>query len=98
MVSLLIRGDTRAEHAAWKVCMDNILGLEIAESWVAQSPFYLTNCIIFAIEEASEKWIFCRTEWAVIYSRLMIYFGERLTEQAQVQERGLHRKAYTSET
>jgi hypothetical protein len=34
-----------------------------------------------AVEEASKKWIFRHQEWAVIYSQLMIYFGERLAEQ-----------------
>ncbi len=32
--------------------------------------------------ELSKKWIFRHREWAVIYSQLMIYFGERLVEQA----------------
>jgi transposase-like protein len=42
----------------------------------------LIKQVYLAIEEASKKWIFRHREWAVIYSQLMIYFGERLAEQA----------------
>jgi transposase-like protein len=42
----------------------------------------LIKQVYLAVEEASKKWIFRHREWAVIYSQLMIYFGERLAEQA----------------
>ena len=42
----------------------------------------LIKQVYLAVEEASKKWIFRHREWAVIYSQLMIYFGERLVEQA----------------
>jgi len=42
----------------------------------------LVKQVYLAIEQASKKWIFRHREWAVIYSRLMIYFGERLAERA----------------
>jgi transposase-like protein len=37
--------------------------------------------VYLAIEGASKKWIFRHREWPVIYSQLMIYFGDHLTEQ-----------------
>jgi putative transposase len=42
----------------------------------------LVKQVYLAIEDASKKWIFRHREWAVIYSQLMIYFGERLGERA----------------
>jgi putative transposase len=41
----------------------------------------LVKQVYLAIEGASKKWIFRHREWPVIYSQLMIYFGDRLTEQ-----------------
>jgi hypothetical protein len=34
-----------------------------------------------AIDQAPKICIFRRREWAVIYSQLMIYFGDRLAER-----------------
>jgi putative transposase len=42
----------------------------------------LTKQVYLAIEEASRKWTMRHREWAVIYSQLMIYFGDRLAERA----------------
>jgi transposase-like protein len=42
----------------------------------------LTKQVYLAIEEASRKWTMRHRDWAVIYSQLMIYFGDRLAEQA----------------
>jgi transposase-like protein len=41
----------------------------------------LVKQVYLAIDDASKKWIFRHREWAVIYSQLMIYFGERLGER-----------------
>jgi len=41
----------------------------------------LVKQVYLAIEGASRKWIFRHRDWAMIYSQLMIYFGERLTER-----------------
>jgi putative transposase len=41
----------------------------------------LVKQVYLAIEEASRKWTLRHREWAVIYSQLMIYFGERLEER-----------------
>jgi len=41
----------------------------------------LVKQVYLAIEQASRKWIFRHREWAVIYSQLMIYIGERLAER-----------------
>ena len=40
----------------------------------------LVKQVYLAIAEASKKWTMRHREWAVIYSQLMIYFGDRLTE------------------
>ena len=41
----------------------------------------LVKQVYLAIEGASRKWIFRHRDWAMIYSQLMIYFGDRLTER-----------------
>jgi len=38
--------------------------------------------VYLAVEEAAKKWTFRRRDWAMIYSQLMIYFGDRLGERA----------------
>jgi putative transposase len=35
-----------------------------------------------AMEEASKKWTFRRRDWAMIFSQLVIFFGDRLGKQA----------------
>jgi putative transposase len=42
----------------------------------------LVKQVYLAIEQASKKWIFRHRQWAVIYSQLMIYFGDRLAVRA----------------
>jgi putative transposase len=42
----------------------------------------LIKQVCLAVEEAVEKWTFRHRGWAMIYSQLMIYFGERLAECA----------------
>jgi len=42
----------------------------------------LVKQVYLAIEGASRKWIFRHREWPVIYSQLMIYFGDRLAGRA----------------
>jgi transposase-like protein len=51
----------------------------LKSSYLQNQP-YLRR-VYLAIVEASKKWIFRHRDWAVIYSQLMIYFGERLAEQ-----------------
>jgi len=41
----------------------------------------LVKQVYLAIEAASRKWTMRHREWAVIYSQLMIYFGDRLAER-----------------
>jgi putative transposase len=42
----------------------------------------LIKQIYLAVEEAAKKWTFRHRDWAMIYSQLMIYFGDRLGERA----------------
>lgn len=42
----------------------------------------LVKLVFQAVEEASKKWTSRRRDWAVIYSQLMIFFGDRLRKQA----------------
>ena len=42
----------------------------------------LIKLVFLAVEEASKKWTFRHREWAIIYSQLMILFGDRLGKQA----------------
>lgn len=58
----------------------------------------LVKQVCLAIEGASRKWIFRHREWPVIYSQLMIYFGDRLAERVLIQKGSLHRKPYTPPT
>jgi putative transposase len=38
----------------------------------------LIKQVYLAVEEAAKKWTFRHRDWAMIYSQLMIYFGDRL--------------------
>jgi len=51
----------------------------------------LIKQVYLAVEEAAKKWTFRHRDWAMIYSQLMIYFGDRLGERAQMQKRSSHR-------
>jgi putative transposase len=42
----------------------------------------LIKQVYLAVEEAAKKWTFRHRDWAMIYSQLMIYFGDRLGERA----------------
>jgi transposase-like protein len=42
----------------------------------------LIKLVFLAVEEASKKWTFRRRDWAMIYSQLVIFFGDRLGKQA----------------
>jgi len=42
----------------------------------------LLKQVYLAVEEAANKWTFCHRDWAMIYSQLMIYFGDRIGERA----------------
>ena len=42
----------------------------------------LIKQVSLAVEEAAKKWTFRHRDWAMIYSQLMIYFGDRLDERA----------------
>ena len=42
----------------------------------------LIKQVCLAVEEAAKKWTFRHRDWAMIYSQLMIYFGDRLGERA----------------
>lgn len=41
----------------------------------------LIKLVFLAVEEASKKWTFRRRDWAMIYSQLVIFFGDRLGKQ-----------------
>jgi putative transposase len=41
----------------------------------------LIKLVFLAVEEASKKWTFRHQDWAMIYSQLMIFFGDRLGKQ-----------------
>ena len=41
----------------------------------------LIKQVYLAVEEAAKKWTFRRRDWAIIYSQLIIYFGDRLAER-----------------
>ncbi len=41
----------------------------------------LIKLVFLAVEEASKKWTFRHRDWAMIYSQLMIFFGDRLGKQ-----------------
>lgn len=41
----------------------------------------LIKLVFLAVEEASKKWTFRHLDWAMIYSQLMIFFGDRLGKQ-----------------
>ncbi|MCX6570757.1 MAG: hypothetical protein NT006_04955 [Candidatus Aminicenantes bacterium] len=51
----------------------------------------LIKQVYLAVEEAAKKWTFRHRDWAMIYCQLIIYFGDRLGERAQMQKRDLHR-------
>ncbi|GEM_PF-287910 len=57
--------------------------------------FPIDQPVILAIEAALKKSAFRHREWAVIYSQLMIYLGDRLADLAQMRKRSLQRKACT---
>jgi putative transposase len=42
----------------------------------------LIKQVYLAVEEAAKKWTLRHRDWAMIYSQLMIYFGDRLGERA----------------
>ncbi len=42
----------------------------------------LLKQVYLAVEEAANKWTFRHRDWAMIYSQLMIYFGDRMGERA----------------
>ena len=42
----------------------------------------LIKQVYLAVEEAARKWTFRHRDWAMIYSQLMIYFGDRMGERA----------------
>ncbi|MBN2251090.1 MAG: transposase, partial [Candidatus Altiarchaeota archaeon] len=42
----------------------------------------LIKQVYLAIDEASKKWTFRQRDWAMIYSQLMIFFGDRMRGQA----------------
>ena len=42
----------------------------------------LIKQVYLAVEEAAKKWTFRHRDWAMIYSQMMIYFGDRLGDQA----------------
>jgi putative transposase len=42
----------------------------------------LIRQVYLAVEEAAKKWTLRHRDWAMIYSQLMIYFGDRLGERA----------------
>jgi putative transposase len=42
----------------------------------------LIKQVYLAVEEAAKKWTLRHREWAMMYSQLMIYFGDRLGESA----------------
>jgi len=41
----------------------------------------LIKQVYLAVEEAAKKWTFRHRDWAMIYSQLMIFFGDRLGER-----------------
>jgi len=42
----------------------------------------LVKLVFQAVEEASKKWTSRRRDWDMIYSQLIIFFGDRLRKQA----------------
>lgn len=42
----------------------------------------LIKQVYLAVEEAAKKWTLRQRDWAMIYSQLIIYFGDRLGERA----------------
>jgi len=42
----------------------------------------LIKQVFLAVEDASKKWTFRQRDWAMIYSQLMIHFGDRMGGQA----------------
>ena len=59
-----------------EVYVRNLLNGFAALDEVSEFTVYL------AVEEAAKKWTLRHREWAMIYSQLMIYFGDRLGESA----------------
>jgi len=58
------------------------LNRQVKNKAIFPSEQVLVKQVHLAVEEASKKWTFRHRDWAVIYSRLMIYFGDRLRERA----------------
>jgi putative transposase len=42
----------------------------------------LIKQVYLVVEEAAKKWTFRRRGWVIIYSQLIIYFGDRSGERA----------------